>query len=57
MSEKAVSFVAGLVDDASATLVCYRDTSLPSTAFPEFALSSHYSFGSLQTPLVQAQRT
>ena len=54
MSEKAVTFVAGLVEDASATLLRYRDTSLPSTAFPEFVLSSHYSFESLQTSLVQA---
>ena len=54
MSENAVAFVAGLVDDASASLVRYRDTSLPSTAFPGFVLSSHYSFASLQTSLVQA---
>ena len=54
MSEKAVAFVADLVDDASASLVRYRDTSLPSTAFPGFVLSSHYSFASLQTSLVQA---
>lgn len=54
MIEKAVAFVADLVDDASASLVRYRDTSLPSTAFPGFVLSSHYSFASLQTSLVQA---